>query len=183
MWWSTILLCKKNNWKQARQIWLCKYGTGPGSHAHESNENLLLFWSHSVKMYWISFHRKCIITFLIQRTPTNPDRLNRFCSLVHLWSLFRCICQRVIAKNILCLNFWNGDWTSKSENKPDFWLFSVTVYLFKIGVICNDADLTDAASFKFEDLFYEFKHLFIKFHTTTSETTYSKCTHCLFGNI
>ena len=144
----------------------------------------MLFWSHSVKMYWISFHQKCIITFLIQRTPTNPDRRNRFCSLVHLWSLFRCICQKVIAKNILCLNFWDGDWTSKSENEPDFWLFSVTVYLFKIGVICNDADLTDAASFKFEGLFYGFKHFFIiKFHTTTSKTTYSKCTHCLFGNI
>ena len=52
-------------------------------------------------------------------------------------------------------------------------MFSVTVYLFKIGVTCNDANLTDAASFKFEGLFYEFKHFFIiKFHTTTSETTF-----------
>ena len=38
--------------------------------------------------------------------------------------------------------------------------YVLPVYFFKIGVRCNDEDLTDTARFKSEDLFYAFKHTF-----------------------
>ena len=136
-------------------------------------------WGHwikdEVKMHWISFHQKRTPTLLMQRTPTNPGRLCRFCSLVHLWSIFRCTCQKVIAKNFLCLNFWNGRLNIKIRQQA--WFLSscsTTCYLFTFLKLESDVMIwiwliQHASNLKI--FFTRLNTLFIaKFHTVTSKT-------------
>ena len=95
------------------------------------------------------------------RTLINPGKLSQiflFGTIMELITLYKNETEGDVNE----LNFlqWAADHTNPTISFVSEIIFNyvLPVYLFKIGVRNNDVKLIDAARFKFEDLFYAFKH-------------------------